>query len=202
MPGFPAPSSERIPSSRSRRTPVNGMFNNFPEQPVVMNLKTTSLLLLILAGLVAFSGCTSTTGPAPQTPVMIPDPITPVKTTLLVTPLPVNEVARITVDHFGMNPSTGTVYEFTGKVQVNNGPYQSVQVILRYPDSQEYAFDAGGMGGANATLKPFYLYPADRYKGTNPEKIIALDGKPYGTVYRYKDGVIAWVATTDNTVLP
>lgn len=167
-----------------------------------MNLKITGILFFLIAMLVAFSGCTSTMGPTPQSTVMTPDPITPVRTTIPVTPLPVNEVARITVDHFGMNPSTETVYEFVGKVQVNNGPYQSVQVILRYPDSQEYAYDAGGMGGANATLKPFYLYPADRYKGTNPEKIIALDGKRYGTVYRYKDGVIAWIATTDNLVSP
>lgn len=162
-----------------------------------MNLKTTCIFLLILAGLVAFSGCTSLTGPVPQTTVMTPDTITPVKTTTLVTPLPVNEVARITVDHFGMNPSTETVYEFVGKVQVDDGVYQSVQVILRYPDTQEYTYDAGGMGGANATLKPFYLYPADRYKGTNPGKIIALDGKRYGTVYNYDKGVTTWIATAD-----
>jgi hypothetical protein len=87
-------------------------------------------------------------------------------------------------------------------IHVNNGPYQSVQVILRYPDSQEYAYDAGGMGGANATLKPFSLFPADRYKGTNPEKIIVLDGKRYGTEYRYENGVIAWIATADTVLLP
>ena len=133
---------------------------------------------------------------------MIPDTITPVKTTTLITPLPVNEIARIRVDHFGMNPTTETIYEFVGKVQVNNGPYQSVQVILRYPDSQEYAYDAGGMGGANATLKPFSLFPADRYKGTNPEKIIVLDGKRYGTEYRYENGVIAWIATADTVLSP
>jgi hypothetical protein len=167
-----------------------------------MNLKKVCILLLLIAGLVAFSGCTTTTGPTPQTTLMTPEPITPVTTTTLVTPLPVSEIARITVDHFGMNPSTETVYEFVGRVQVNNGPYQSAEVILRYPDTQEYAYDAGGMGGANSTLKPFYLYPADRYKGTNPEKIIVLDGKRYGTVYRYEDGVIAWIATTDNPVSP
>lgn len=163
-----------------------------------MNLKTVCIFLLLIAGLVAFSGCTTTTGPTPQSTVMTPDPITPVKTTTLVIPLPVNEVARITVDHFGMNPSTETVYEFVGKVQINKGPYQSVQVILRYPDTQEYAYDTGGMGGANATLKPFSIFPADRYKGTNPEKIIELDGKRYGTVYNYDKGVIAWIATSEN----
>jgi hypothetical protein len=77
-----------------------------------------------------------------------------------------------------------------------------VQVILRYPDSQEYVYDAGGMGGANATLKPFFLYPADRYQGTNPEKIVALDGRMYGTVYDYNNGAVDWVAKTDNVVSP
>jgi hypothetical protein len=167
-----------------------------------MNLKTISLLFLILAGLVAFSGCTGTTGPSPQATVITPEPITPVKTTTLITQLPVNEIARIEVDHFGMNPSTETVYEFVGKIHVNGGPYQSVQVILRYPDSQEYTYDLGGMGGANATLKSFFIYPSDRYKGTNPEKNIALDGKKYGTVYDYNNGAVDWVAKTDNVVLP
>lgn len=167
-----------------------------------MDHKIPSMLLIILMGLVSFSGCTSTPGATPQKTVMVPDTVTPVKTTTLITPLPAREIARIRVDHFGMNPTTETIYEFVGKVQVNNGPYQTVQVILRYPDSQEYAYDAGGMGGANATLKPFSLFPADRYKGTNPEKIIALDGKRYGTEYRYEDGAIAWIATTDTVLSP
>jgi hypothetical protein len=167
-----------------------------------MDLKTIAIILLIIAGMAAFSGCTSTTGPTPQAKVLTPDTITPVKTTILITPLPVNEIARIEVDHFGMNPSTETVYEFVGKIHVNDGPYQSVKVILRYPDTQEYPYDAGGMGGANATLKPFYLYPADRYKGTNPEKIVELDGKRYGTVYNYNEGVISWVSRTDNEIIP
>jgi hypothetical protein len=167
-----------------------------------MDLKTIAIILLIIAGMAAFSGCTSTTGPTPQATVLTPDTITPVKTTLLITPLPVNEIARIEVGHFGMNPSTETVYEFVGKIHVSGGPYQSVQVVLRYPDTQEYTYDAGGMGGANTTLKPFYLYPADRYKGTNPEKIVVLDGKRYGTVYNYNDGVITWVSRTDNGVSP
>jgi hypothetical protein len=167
-----------------------------------MNLKTTSILFLILAMLAVFSGCTATTGPTPLATVITPEPITPVKTTTLVTPLPVSEIARIKVDHFGMNPATESIYEFVGTLQVNKGPYQSVQVILRYPDSQEYAYDMGGMGGSNATLRQFSLFPADRYKGTNPEKIIALDGKRYGTVYRYEDGVLVWIATPDNLVSP
>ncbi|MGB9177174.1 MAG: hypothetical protein WCB46_10630 [Methanoregula sp.] len=166
-----------------------------------MNLKTTGILLLILAGLVAFSGC-SAPGPTPQTTLMAPEPISPVKTMTPATLLPVGEIARIQVDYFGMDPSTGTVYEFRGNVMVDDGVYQSVQVILRYPDTQEYAYDAGGMGGANVTLKPVYLYPADRYTGTNPRKIITLDGKRYGTVYHYENGVTEWVATTDTVISP
>ncbi len=167
-----------------------------------MNLKTICILLLLIAGLVAFSGCTATTGPTPQATVMTPEPVTPLTTTTLITPLPVNEIARIKVDHFGMNTATENVYEFIGRVQVSGGPYQSVKVILRYPDTQEYVYDAGGMGGSNATLKPFYLYPDDRYKGRNPEKIISLDGKQYGTKYRTENMVDYWIANSDNVVLP
>lgn len=168
-----------------------------------MNLKTACILLfLILAGLMASAGCTATTGPSPPTPVLTPDTITPVRTTTPVTPLPVNEIARITVGHFGMNPSTESIYEFVGTVQVNDGVYQSVQVILRYPDTQEYTYDAGGMGGSNVTIKPFFLYPSDHYKGTNPGKILALDGKRYATLYRYENGVLAWIATSDNQIVP
>ena len=175
------------------------MFNNFPGQRVVMNLKTIGIfLLLILAVLVVFCGCTATTGPIPQSTVITPEPLTPVKTTTPITPLPVGEIARIKVDHFGMDPTTATVYELVGQVQINNGMYQSVQVILLYPDSQEYSYDVGGMGGSNQTIREFSLFPADRYKGTNPEKSISLDGKRYATAYKYENGLIAWVATTDN----
>jgi hypothetical protein len=89
-----------------------------------------------------------------------------------------------------------------GKVQTREGPYRSVQVLLHYPDNQEYSYDVGGMGGANATIKEFSLFPADRYKGTNPEKIVVLDGTRYGTVYKYEDGLIAWIATPGSVVTP
>jgi hypothetical protein len=168
-----------------------------------MNLKTTFILtLLLLTGLAVFSGCTATTGPTPQTTVMTPEPVTPLTPATLITALPVDEVARIQVDHFGLDPSNGDVYEFTGKVQVNDGVYHSVQVILRYPDGQEYTYNAGGMGGSNVTLKPFFIYPDNRYMGTNPDKIIALDGKRYHTIYRYEDGVLVWIATSDTVVTP
>ncbi len=159
-----------------------------------MNLKIPSLLLLLIVMGAAFSGCTGPSTPSFPAPVLTPDPITPLKTQIPVTTLPAGEIARIRVDHFGMNPTTENIYEFVGTVLVNNGVYPSVQVILRYPDTQEYAFDAGGMGGSNATAKEFSLFPADRYKGLNPEKIIVLDGRQYVTLYRYEDGILSWVA--------
>jgi len=193
------PCRERNPGIARTGGFLNVMFNNFPGQRVVMNLKTIGIfLILILAALVASSGCTATTGPTPQNAVITPEPLTPVKTTTPITPLPVGEIARIRVDHFGMDPTTATIYEFVGKVQIAAGTYQSVQVILLYPDSQEYPCDVGGMGGSNQTIREFSLFPADRYKGTNPEKVIALDGKRYATTYKYENGLIAWVATSDN----
>lgn len=167
-----------------------------------MNLNANCILILFLAVMVAFCGCTATTGPTPPAKVLTPEPVTPLKTTTLITPLPSNEVARIRVDHFGMNPSTETVFEFVGNVQVNNGPYQSVQVVLRYPDGQEYPFFLGGMGGSNQTRKEFSLFPADRYKGINPDKIIVLDGRRYATEYRYENGVIFWIATSGSVIMP
>jgi hypothetical protein len=168
-----------------------------------MDLKTIGIILLIIAAMAAFSGCTGTTGPAQQTPVLTPDSITPVRTSTLVTAIPANEIAQIKVNTFGLDPSNGDIYEFLGTVQVNEGTYQSVQVILRYPDSQEYVYDAGGMGGSNQTIKPFFLYPSDHYMGTNPEKIIALDGNRYTTVYRPENGVpAAWIATPDTLISP
>jgi hypothetical protein len=56
------------------------------------------------------------------------------------------------------------------------------------------------MGGANATIKPFYIYPDKRYNGKDFEKIIVLDGKKYGTQYNYDKGAIAWIATTGNSL--
>ena len=157
------------------------------------------LVLVILAAVIA--GCTSITEPNPPATILTPEPVTSLTTVVPVTSLPSGEIARIRVDHFGMNPSTETVYEFVGSLHMSGGPWQSVQVTLKYPDGQEYPADLGGMGGANATIKSFTIFPADRYKGTNPEKIISLDGRQYGTTYRYENGNIFWIATPA-TALP
>lgn len=160
------------------------------------------LVLAVLAASVAFAGCAATTGPTPPPVVLTPEPITPLQTETVITPLPLNERARITVDHFGLDPSAGDVYEFIGNLHVAGGPYASVQVILRYPDGQEYADDLGGMGGSEPTRKPFFIYPDNRYMGTNPEKIVALDGKRYPAEYRYENGVLVWIVTSGITPVP
>jgi len=166
-----------------------------------MNPESGALLLVLVILAAALGGCTATTGPAPPATILTPEPVTPLTPAVTVTPLPSGEIARIKVDHFGMNPSTETVFEFTGSLHVSGGPYRSAQVTLKYPDGQEYPADLGGMGGANATIRSFTLFPADRYKGANPEKIISLDGTQYGTTYRYENGNIFWVATSA-TALP
>lgn len=198
--------SDRVCSDRAGKEQPgtyspSGTFKNSRSNVVVMNPEKFAVIFLLITVLAACSGCTGSSGTTPPTKVLTPDTITPVKTpATLVTLLPSGEVARMTVEHFGMNPATENIYEFIGKVQIDDGPYRSVRVILRYPDTQEYAYDAGGMGGSNATVKPFYLYPDNRYMGTNPEKIIELDGKQYATVYRYENGVLAWVALRENSV--
>lgn len=176
-------------------------FNSPFRQRVVMKILHVPIILLLVTGLVAFSGCTAT-GPTPPATVLTPEPVTPLTTATIVTALPVNELARIKVDHFGLNPATENVYEFVGTLHVSGGPYQSVKVILRYPDTQEYVADMGGMGGSNATLKPFSLFPDNHYMGTNPDKIVVLDGKGYSTVYRYDNGDLVWIATAGDLILP
>lgn len=180
---------------------MNAIFNYTWGDPIVMNLQPIISIFFIIVVLVAFSGCTGSNGVSSATTIPTPDIITPVKATPVpVTQLPASEVARITVEHFGLNPSTESIYEFLGKVQVDAGIYRSVKVVLRYPDMQEYVYDAGGMGGSNATVKPIYLYPDQRYMGTNPEKIIELDGRQYTTIYRYENGVLVWAAMRENAI--
>jgi hypothetical protein len=168
-----------------------------------MKYGTAGFFCIVLAATLVTSGCLqapagSSTG---SIPTVTPLATAPVLTPVLETALPRVELARLQVDHFGLDPSGGNVYEFTGKVSISSGVYRSVAIIIRYPDGQEYSYDAGGMGGSNATIKPFFLYPGDHYRGQDPQKIIQLDSKRYGTVYRYENGVLAWVVAT-NTVLP
>ena len=167
-----------------------------------MKYGTTGIFCIILAATLVTSGCLQ--APAGSSTVSIPTetPLAtaPVPTPVLETAVPRVELARLQVDQFGLDPSAGNVYEFTGKVSISSGVYRSVVIIIRYPDRQEYSYDAGGMGGSNATIKPFFLHPGDHYRGQNPQQIIQLDNQRYGTVYRYENGMLTWIVTTD-TVL-
>jgi hypothetical protein len=81
-------------------------------------------------------------------------------------------------------------------VSVYNGVYDAVRVIIMYADGQHYSYDAGGMGGSNATVKPFYLFPDKRYAGQNPEYYIQLGDTVYSTQYEYGNGGIIRIATS------
>jgi hypothetical protein len=163
-------------------------------------VRTLLFLLLILALLTA--GCTRNTGslpegpdtPAPGPVVTIPAPQT------AVTAVPARDLASIRSEGLRTDPGGGTIYEFTGNVLVHEGTYASVQVILRYPDGTEYAYDAGGMGGSNVTIKPFFLYPDPRFQPVSPEYLIGLDGIRYIAGYRYDNGKVLRVATTESRI--
>jgi hypothetical protein len=56
------------------------------------------------------------------------------------------------------------------------------------------------MGGANPTIKPFFLYPDSRYAGQKVEYFIQLDETEYPTEYRYyKDGIMRVAVSPDDT---
>jgi len=210
IPGTGAPAA----SHRHRKTlPVGRRFASLESgttfkspvlQRTLMNprVRFPVAVLLALAAAAVFAGCAGMTGPTPQPSVPTPEPVTPLQTMTVVTALPVTERARITVGFFGLDPAAADVYEFIGNLQVAGGPYTDARVILRYPDGQEYADDLGGMGGSEPTRKPFFIYPDTRYMGTNPEKIVALDGRRYPAEYRYENGVLVWIVTSDITPVP
>ena len=84
--------------------------------------------------------------------------------------------------YFTGGTNTGSIFSFKGDVSINSGTYNSVQVIIRYPDTMEYNYDAGPMGGSNPTKKPFYIYPDNRYTYEKPTYFIKLDENKYPMV--------------------
>jgi hypothetical protein len=114
----------------------------------------------------------------------------------VVTAAPATELARIQQVSLGMDSGTGSVYRFSGIVSISGGIYTSVKVIMKYPDGTEYRFDAGSMGGANATAKNVIIYPDGRYQGQTAGYFISLDSNEYATTYQYTDGTIYRIATT------
>ena len=176
------------------------MFNTSVFLRSLMKYGTAGIFCFVLAAILITSGCLQAPAGSPVVSVPTETPLAPipVPTPVLETAVPRIEFARLQVDHFGLDPTAGDVYEFLGKVSIGPGAYNSVKVIVRYNDGQEYSYDAGAMGGSNVTIKPFFLYPGDHYRGQNPQKIIQLDNQRYGTVYRYENGIQVWVATRDN----
>ena len=154
---------------------------------------------LILA--VCIAGCTSTNpvGIAAATP----SPAVP-ETTMtygtVITAIPSVEIARIQQDILGVPGGHGSVFQFGGKITINGGVYHAVGLIMRYPDGTEYSFDAGSMGGASPVVRNFVIYPDSRYQNQVPAYFITLDGKNYATVYRYTDGTIFRIASSDSAV--
>ncbi len=99
-----------------------------------------------------------------------------------------------------MDSGTGSIYRFQGILTISGGAYSSVKMIMQYPDGTEYVFDAGGMGGVHPAAKTVILYPDARYQFQTAKYFIVLDGKEYATVYKYTDGTIYRIATTDTAV--
>ena len=159
-----------------------------------------SLLFLVscLAGCMyaAPSGAPAAAQPSPPPAVTAPEE-TP---GTIVTAVPAMELARIQQQTLGTDSGTGSLYRFQGKLSISGGAYSSVRVIMQYPDGTRYAFDAGEMGGASPSVKTVNLYPDPRYQYQTAKYFIVLDRKEYATVYRYTDGTIYRIATTDTAV--
>jgi hypothetical protein len=158
--------------------------------------------ILILLSFIA--GCTSTNSPGTvvaTTPFPATGVTTPTEVSgTVITAIPSTELARIQQDLLGVASGTGSLYQFKGKLTTDGGTYKSVRVIMRYPDGQQYVFDAGNMGGASPTVKSFALFPDSSYQGQVAKYFIRLDGNEYATVYQYTDGTIYRIATSDSAV--
>ena len=95
------------------------------------------------------------------------------------TPVPPGELAQIYSRGFGYDPTANIVYQMNGEVHIEGGLYDSVGVILRYPDKDEYQIDVGGMGGDNFTRKEFKLILNDRVINQTPAYFIRLGSTEY-----------------------
>jgi len=99
-----------------------------------------------------------------------------------VTPVPPRTLARILSRGFGYDPTASTVYQMNGKIEIENGIYDSVGIILRYPDNDTYQSDVGGMGGSNFTRKDFRIVIHDRLSNKTPGVFVRLDAGEYPAV--------------------
>jgi hypothetical protein len=99
-----------------------------------------------------------------------------------VTPVPPRTLARILSRGFGYDPTKSTVYQMNGKIEIENGIYESVGIILRYPDNDTFQSDVGGMGGSNFTRKDFRIVIHDRMSNQTPGVFVRLDAGEYPAV--------------------
>jgi len=98
------------------------------------------------------------------------------------TPVPTMAVAEIHSEGFGYDTTSETAYQVNGDVLVENGTYESVSVIVRYPDLDSYKIDVGGMGGRNFTRKEFKIVLNDRVRNETPAFFIKLGTVEYPTI--------------------
>lgn len=99
-----------------------------------------------------------------------------------VTPVPPRTLARILSRGFGYDPTKSTVYQMNGKIEIENGIYQSVGIILRYPDNDTFQSDVGGMGGSNFTRKDFRIVIDDRMSNQTPGVFVRFDSREYPAI--------------------
>ena len=99
-----------------------------------------------------------------------------------VTPVPLRTLARILSRGFGYDPTKSTVYQMNGKIEIENGIYESVGIILRYPDNDTYQSDVGGMGGSNFTRKDFRIVIHDRLSNQTPGVFVRLNSREFPAI--------------------
>jgi hypothetical protein len=158
-------------------------------------------LLLFITGITGCISTNSSVSPVATTSVPAVAVTQPTAASgTVITAVPATELARIQQDLLGVSSGSGSLYQFQGRLSISGGVYKSVTVIMQYTDGTEYVSDAGSMGGASPVLKAFTIYPDSRYEGQAPEFFIGLDGTRYEAMYRYIDGKIFRIATSDTAV--
>ncbi|MFA5268092.1 MAG: hypothetical protein WC379_08970 [Methanoregula sp.] len=98
------------------------------------------------------------------------------------TPVPKKALAQILSKGFGYDPTKSTVYQMNGNIEIQNGVYDSVGVIIRYPDRDTYQIDLGGMGGSNITRKDFKIVLHERVINQTPNFFVRLGSMEYPVV--------------------
>jgi hypothetical protein len=95
------------------------------------------------------------------------------------TPVPPRALAQILSKGFGYDPTKNNVYQMNGNIEITTGVYDSVGVIIRYPDRDTYQIDVGGMGGSNITRKDFRIVLHDRVSNQTPNFFVRFGSTEY-----------------------